>query len=153
MKKLLRLIAYSFANRLFGILQNAQRTHLISTLKSCGKDITLCMPIWIGAAENVVLGDNVLINAYAHIWAQGGVRIGNRVMIASHVAITTLTHDYRAVNMQSCRRVWFRCHRKCRTVFHSCRGSREDLEIPECPWHFSWKSWDSIGIPKEKSAI
>ena len=41
----------------------------------------------------VFIDDNVSINAFVHIWGQGGIRIGRNTMIASHVAITSVTHD------------------------------------------------------------
>lgn len=58
------------------------------------------MPICIQGADNVILGDDVAISSFVHMWGDGGIRIGNRVMIASHTAITTLTHDYREERMQ-----------------------------------------------------
>lgn len=57
------------------------------------------MPINIEGAEYVELGDNVSIAPFVHIWGHGGLKIGNRVMIASHAAITTLTHDYNQESM------------------------------------------------------
>jgi maltose O-acetyltransferase len=44
---------------------------------------------------NITIGENCVINSFVHIWAgPAGLVIGDRVMIASHVSITTLTHDY-----------------------------------------------------------
>ena len=42
----------------------------------------------------VRFGNEVTIAAYVHIWGKGGVTIGNRVMIGTHVSISSLTHDY-----------------------------------------------------------
>ena len=42
----------------------------------------------------IEIGDDVSIAAYVHIWGEGSVRIGNRVMIGSHSAITSVTHDH-----------------------------------------------------------
>jgi acetyltransferase-like isoleucine patch superfamily enzyme len=41
------------------------------------------------------VGERVAINAFVHIWANCRVTIGDNSMIASHVQITTSTHDYR----------------------------------------------------------
>jgi acetyltransferase-like isoleucine patch superfamily enzyme len=46
----------------------------------------------INGADHLEVGDRVSINAFVHIWAQGGVRIGDDSLVASHVAITSLTH-------------------------------------------------------------
>jgi len=46
------------------------------------------------------IGDDVSINSFVHIWGHGGVKIGNRVLTATHVAITSLTHDYAYENMR-----------------------------------------------------
>lgn len=67
---------------------------LVSHLKSCGEELFLQFPASISQAEQVSIGSNVSIAAYVHLWGGGGIEIGNRVMIASHVAITSLSHDY-----------------------------------------------------------
>jgi len=43
--------------------------------------------------ELVNIGSNSSIAEFVHIWGGGGVTIGNQVLIASHVAITSMTHD------------------------------------------------------------
>jgi acetyltransferase-like isoleucine patch superfamily enzyme len=50
------------------------------------------MPITIYAAEHLELGDQVDIGEFTHIRANGGVRIGSRVLLASHVVITSRGH-------------------------------------------------------------
>jgi acetyltransferase-like isoleucine patch superfamily enzyme len=100
MTRLLRPIAVACARRLLGILDEAQYEDLISKFKSCGRDIKMFYPLSIFGAENMVLGDNVTIDSFTHIWGEGGIRIGNRVMIASNSVITTLTHDHSAEDMQ-----------------------------------------------------
>ena len=68
--------------------------YLIKTLKSCGADVGFQFPICINQPENIEIGNNVSFAAYVHIWGLGGVKIGNRVMIGSHSAISSITHDY-----------------------------------------------------------
>lgn len=94
-------MAYAVANRLRVILQNAQRARLISALKSCGQNVSLYMPVLIDGAENVTIGDDVGIAPFGHMWGDGGIRIGNRVMIGSHCAVSSLTHDYGEENMKN----------------------------------------------------
>jgi maltose O-acetyltransferase len=59
---------------------------------ACGAGVSLQWPVIINGADQLRVGDKVSINAFVHIWAQGGVSIGDSTMIASHVAITSLTH-------------------------------------------------------------
>lgn len=64
------------------------------TLKSCGKQVGIQMPVIFAQPEKIEIGDGVSVGGFVHIWGGGGVRIGNRVMIGSHSAITSITHDY-----------------------------------------------------------
>jgi acetyltransferase-like isoleucine patch superfamily enzyme len=51
-------------------------------------------PVALRQPEEIEIGSNVVINEFVHIWGAGGVRIGDRVMIGSNSAITSVTHDY-----------------------------------------------------------
>jgi maltose O-acetyltransferase len=66
---------------------------LLSQCAACGRDVSLQWPVVINGADHLRIGDGVSINAFVHIWAQGGVSIGDSTLIASHVAITSLSHD------------------------------------------------------------
>jgi maltose O-acetyltransferase len=66
---------------------------LKSKLAHCGIDVSFEFPLVIHGADQVKIGNNVVINSFVHIWGNGGVEIGDNTMIASHVAITSLTHD------------------------------------------------------------
>lgn len=59
---------------------------------SCGRDVSLQWPVVINGADHLNVGSGVSINAFVHIWAQGGVTIGDSTLIASHAVITSLTH-------------------------------------------------------------
>lgn len=59
---------------------------------SCGSRVSIQWPVVVNGADKMSVGDDVSINAFVHIWAQGGVSIGEASLIASHVAITSLTH-------------------------------------------------------------
>ena len=54
--------------------------------------VRLRMPVVLYAPERIEFGDQVDIGAFTHIRANGGIRIGNRVLIAAHVTITTREH-------------------------------------------------------------
>lgn len=70
------------------------RTWLKFILGRCGQGLRIQKPFVINAPKQVSIGDDVSINSYFHVWGAGGVTIGNRVMIASHTAITSATHDH-----------------------------------------------------------
>ncbi|RZL50484.1 MAG: acyltransferase [Pedobacter sp.] len=63
------------------------------TLKYCGENVHIHESSVIIGADHISLGRDVTINAFVHIWGNGGLDIGDFTMIASHCAITTLTHD------------------------------------------------------------
>ena len=100
MKRLTKRLLVALTRRLLGVLEQAQSEAIRRKLKSCGRDVTLHTPLVIAGAEHVSLGDNVSVGPFVHMWGQGGIRVGDRVMIGAHTAITTLTHDYTAERMQ-----------------------------------------------------
>ncbi|HEY9851378.1 MAG TPA: acyltransferase [Leptolyngbyaceae cyanobacterium] len=85
-------------NLYLGLL-NIEKEILIQDLKYVGKECFFQMPICITGHNQIEIGDYVSIAAYVHIWGDGGVKIGNRVMIASHTAITSLSHNYTQEDM------------------------------------------------------
>lgn len=54
--------------------------------------VRLRMPVVIYAPEQLEFGDQVDVGEFVHLRANGGLRIGNRVLIAAHVTITTREH-------------------------------------------------------------
>jgi acetyltransferase-like isoleucine patch superfamily enzyme len=64
---------------------------LLASCRRAGQ-ARLRMPVTIYAPELLEIGDQVDIGEYTHIRANGGVRIGDRVLIASHVIITSREH-------------------------------------------------------------
>ena len=73
-----------------------RRAALLSQFAECGEGVSLQWPVVINNADHLRVGARVSINAFVHIWALGGVTIGDDTLIASHVAIMSLTHDPRA---------------------------------------------------------
>jgi maltose O-acetyltransferase len=71
-----------------------QDINLKESLRHCGDEIHFQQPIWITHPNCVEIGTKVSFAAYVHVWGGGGVKIGDRVMIGSHTAITSVTHDY-----------------------------------------------------------
>jgi len=58
-----------------------------------GSNLECHGPVVLLGRENIAFGDRVSIAGFLHIWGHGGVSIGNDVLIASHVAITSVSHD------------------------------------------------------------
>jgi len=91
----------SLIERVDSELQTIKDIRLKQSLRCCGDEIHIQQPIWITHPDHVEIGTRVAFAAYVHIWGGGGVKIGNRVMIGSHTAITSVTHDYMAEVMYS----------------------------------------------------
>lgn len=70
-----------------------QVAELRKRFRRCGHSVSIDLPTVIRGCEHIEIGDCVSINAFVHIWGQGGLIIGDESMIASHVAITTLSHE------------------------------------------------------------
>jgi acetyltransferase-like isoleucine patch superfamily enzyme len=64
---------------------------LLASCSSAGR-VRLRMPVTIYAPEHLELGDQVDIGEFTHIRANGGIRIGSRVLLASHVVVTSRAH-------------------------------------------------------------
>lgn len=85
--------------RLAGVLSSWARRHanahdanaMLAQCKRAGR-ARLRMPVVINDPSRLELGDQVDIGEFTHIRANGGLRIGNRVLIAAHVTITTREH-------------------------------------------------------------
>ena len=65
---------------------------LLSRCAGAGDIVRLRQPVVIYHPEQLRLGDQVDIGEFTHIRASGGVTIGSRVLIASHVVITSREH-------------------------------------------------------------
>jgi maltose O-acetyltransferase len=73
-------------------LQSLKAESLRRQFASCGSRVSIQWPIVVNGPDHLSVGSDVSINAFVHIWAQGGVTIGDSTLIASHVAITSLSH-------------------------------------------------------------
>lgn len=62
--------------------------------KYFGKRSLITLPSIFRNKESISIGNDTGIGAFVHVWGGGGVTIGDRVLIASHVVITSATHDY-----------------------------------------------------------
>ncbi len=99
-RKLVRSECFSYlVIRIVNEINYAKLTYIKKTLRQCGENVNFQFPVYICQPDCIEIGNNVSIAAYIHIWGSGGVKIGDRVMIGSHTAISSLTHDYCSKNM------------------------------------------------------
>ena len=62
-------------------------------LSSLGADSIIHSHVIVYSPQKVAIGSRSTVAEFVHIWGNGGVTIGNEVMIASHAVITSQTHD------------------------------------------------------------
>ena len=65
----------------------------LKKFNSVGQNCYVEQPIRMEGTKYITLANNVSINAFVHIWGHGTVKIGNDCLIASHVAIISVTHS------------------------------------------------------------
>ncbi|WP_341526305.1 acyltransferase [Nostoc sp. UHCC 0302] len=70
----------------------------IKSFKSCGEVGSISPLSCIVHEAGLELGNRVCIGEFTHIVANGGVRIGDGTLIASHCSITTITHPINCAN-------------------------------------------------------
>jgi acetyltransferase-like isoleucine patch superfamily enzyme len=82
--------------RLFSRVQReSQDLDAVRLLQRCGvvgEQVRLRMPVVIYHPDQLRLGSRIDIGEFTHIRASGGITIGNGVLIASHVVITSRAH-------------------------------------------------------------
>lgn len=87
----------SFAKHMRHILRTLLQQGLLKIrfrgLAGVASDLKCHGPVVLLGREKITFGDRVSIAGFLHIWGQGRVVIGNDVLIASHVATTSVSHD------------------------------------------------------------
>lgn len=96
---MLNRVLNSVANRLRSYLEGMNDRTLKSKLKFCGSSVSIEHPVSFQGLEQISIDDDVSIAAFVHVWGNGGLTIGKRVMIASNTSITTITHDHGRADM------------------------------------------------------
>jgi len=94
-------IGMAISRRIEEIVNHWRYTLLRARLKSCGIGTSIYWPVVFVHPDRIEIGRDVSVNAFVHVWGSGGVSIGDRTMIASHVAISSVTHDYNAPVMRT----------------------------------------------------
>jgi maltose O-acetyltransferase len=80
-------------------LERQMLRNLRADLNFCHESAILRPPIVIESPDKVSIHDQASLASFVHIWGNGGVTIGRRVMIGSHTAISSATHDSSAPGM------------------------------------------------------
>jgi acetyltransferase-like isoleucine patch superfamily enzyme len=93
-------IRVKFFQKINEYLLESQKYTLIQQLKSHGEGCHIYMPLYISKPSNLEIGNYVSLGTYVHMWCEGGIKIGHRVLIGSHTAITSVTHDYQQQDMR-----------------------------------------------------
>jgi len=86
-------ILYKLFDRFFIRFEHYRRENTLRRLRSAGDRLNIQEPFYFSSPENISFGNNVSFGAFVHIWGEGGVTIGDNCMIASHTAITSVTHN------------------------------------------------------------
>lgn len=71
------------------------------TGKNVDKSFRLFPPFHTDCGKNITVGKNVFINACCKFQDQGGITIGNGVLIGHNVTLATLNHDERSQSRQN----------------------------------------------------
>ncbi len=71
------------------------------TAQEVDKSFRLFPPFYTDCGKNIKVGKNVFINACCKFQDQGGITIGNGVLIGHNVTLATLNHDERPNHRQS----------------------------------------------------
>ena len=85
-------IAGAFASSWRRAANAHDAARLLARCRKAGDRVRLRMPVVIYEPDHLEFGDQVDVGEFTHIRANGGLRIGSRVLIAAHVTITTREH-------------------------------------------------------------
>jgi acetyltransferase-like isoleucine patch superfamily enzyme len=92
---------YRLMNVLSYFWQLLKSAYLKKGFHYCGKNVQIYHPVVFYGHEALDVGENTAFAPFVHIWCGGRVIIGKNCMIGSHVAITSLTHDYNERDMRN----------------------------------------------------
>jgi maltose O-acetyltransferase len=90
---------YVHSTECVDLMWDVRKNFYKSKMAFCGDGVQIYPSVVIHGPESVRIGTGTSLNSFIHIWGNGGVTIGDRVMIASHTIITSLTHDYTQADM------------------------------------------------------
>lgn len=77
---------------LLNVIRDHEQRRILARCAAVGTGVRLRPPVVIYQPEGLSIGNHVDVGEFTHIRASGGVTIGDRVLIASHVVITSRAH-------------------------------------------------------------
>lgn len=80
-------------SRMTGVRYALQRIYWTFILGELGEHSRVALSTKVFRGRRMRVGANVVINDFVHVWAGGGVVVGNDSLIAAHTVITSQTHD------------------------------------------------------------
>lgn len=84
---------FAICKKLIYWYQKNSNNELESLFKECGEGFSIHNPYSIFGIDQIKIGNRVKIGAYIQLWGNKGIEIGDDCLIASHVTITSLTHN------------------------------------------------------------
>lgn len=96
-----------FFFKLGALIHDAESAWTRSTLRSCGSSVTIDRRVFIWGAQQLDMGNHVEINGYTAIYAAGGVRINDNVLIGANCVITSVSHAADAIDPHERHQVTF----------------------------------------------
>ena len=90
---MVRQLVFRCADKFVDLYQNYRREKLVKSLGSCGSRVLISPDARIWGTHGVNLEDDVVINAFTHIFGGGGVCIGARTLISTGCSIASITHS------------------------------------------------------------
>lgn len=85
-------IAQRLLFKLGALIHEAERAWTLSNLRSCGSSVEIDRRAFLWSADRMDIGSHVTINGYTVIYAAGGVRIHDNVLIAANCVLTSVSH-------------------------------------------------------------
>lgn len=83
---------FAFADAWLRRLDSFRAQTLLKRCARVGQDVRVRMPVVVYSPENLSIGSQVDIGEFVVLRANGGMRIGDRVLIAAHATLTTRGH-------------------------------------------------------------
>ena len=59
----------------------------------CGANCYFHFPVYIYSPENLVIGDNVKIGPFCTLFCQGGITLGDNILVAANTVISSAGHE------------------------------------------------------------
>lgn len=92
-------LIWFFYTSYFNLLVSVRRFYYWKTLKKCGKNLQINNGSVISFPQNVEIGDDLFVAVNVSLNGHGGIKIGNKVLIARDVNIWTSNHTFSDIHI------------------------------------------------------